>query len=55
MDADKIAKVVRYAAPPVLEKKPRDTFLRLAFSVKLEIAKDLVPWIARRARNWILL
>jgi len=40
MEADKIAEVVRNAAPPVPEKKARDTFL---FSVKLVIAEGLVP------------
>jgi hypothetical protein len=40
IEADKIAEVVRNAAPPVPEKKERDTFL---FSVKLVIAEGLVP------------
>ena len=40
MEADKIADVVRNAAPPVPEKKERDTFL---FSVKVVIAEGLVP------------
>ena len=41
MEADKIVEVVRNAAPPVAEKKERDTFL---FSVKVVIAEGLVPF-----------
>ncbi|PPQ75663.1 hypothetical protein CVT26_001891 [Gymnopilus dilepis] len=40
MQADKIAEVLRTSAPPVPEKKERDTFL---FSVKIVIAEGLVP------------
>ncbi|KAF9562889.1 cytoplasm protein [Agrocybe pediades] len=40
MQADKIAEVLRNSAPPVPEKKERDTFL---FSVKVVMAESLVP------------
>ncbi|KAH9477087.1 hypothetical protein JR316_0011003 [Psilocybe cubensis] len=40
MKADEIAEMLRTAAPPVPDKKERDTFL---FSVKIVIAEGLVP------------